>query len=113
VKEINFIKNIKFDLNKFSFIVSTKNIHNWKDVENKLLTRFQSNISLDKNYSAVSLIGEGFSRDNRIIIETLSLLNEKQIEIFGITTTSFRLSLLIKETDLKNCITVLHKYWIE
>lgn len=112
VKEINFIKNNQFELNKFSFIVSTKNIHNWKDVESKLLAKFQTNFSMDKNYSAISLIGEGFSRDNRIIIETLSLLNEKQIEIFGLTTTSFRLSLLIKESELKNCIEVLHNYWI-
>jgi aspartate kinase len=113
VKEINFIQNNKFDLNKFSFIVSTKNIHNWKDVESKLLANFQSNISLDKNYSTVSLIGEGFSRDNRIVTETLNLLSENQIEIFGLTTTSFRLSLLIKESELTKCIKVLHNYWIE
>ena len=113
VKELNFIHDESSDLNKLSFVISTKNVHNWKDVENILTSQYKPEISICKNYSAVSLIGEGFSRDNRIVLETLDLLNRNKIDIYGLTTTSFRLSLLVKESDLNNTIKLLHKYWIE
>lgn len=66
-----------------------------------------------KKNSTVSLIGEGFNRDNRIVSETLTMLSEKQIDDLGLTTTSFRLSLLIRESELVKFIKVLHNYWIE
>jgi aspartate kinase len=113
VKELNFIRHIEIDKDKLSFIVSKKNIHNWQEVESKLVSKYQSNISIDKTNCAVSLIGEGFSRDNRIVLETLRVLNENKIDIFGLTTTSFRLSFLIKEIDLNRTVEVLHNYWIE
>lgn len=113
VKELNFIHDESSDLNKLSFVISTKNVHNWKDVENILTSQYKPEISICKNYSAVSLIGEGFSRDNRIVLETLDLLNRNKIDIYGLTTTSFRLSLLVKESDLNTTIKLLHKYWIE
>lgn len=113
VKELNFIQDDKSELTKISFIISTKNIHNWIEVEKKLLQKFSSSISIEKSLVAVSLIGEGFSRDNRIVFETVELLSKNQIQYFGLTTTSFRLSILVKETDLTSTISLLHKFWIE
>lgn len=113
VKELNFIQDDKSELTKISFIISTKNIHNWIEVEKKLLQKFSSSISIEKSFAAVSLIGEGFSRDNRIVFETVELLSKNQIQYFGLTTTSFRLSILVKETDLTSTISLLHKFWIE
>jgi aspartate kinase len=113
VKELNFIRHIEIDKDKLSFIVSKKNIHNWQEVERKLTIKYQSSISIDKTNCAVSLIGEGFSRDNGIVLGTLRVLNENKIDIFGLTTTSFRLSFLIKEIDLNRTVEVLHNYWIE
>ncbi len=113
VKELNFIQDDKSELTKISFIISTKNIHNWIEVEKKLLQKFSSSISIEKSLAAVSLIGEGFSRDNRIVFETVELLSKNQIQYFGLTTTSFRLSILVNETDLTSTISLLHKFWIE
>jgi aspartate kinase len=113
VKELNFIQDDKSELTKISFIISTKNIHNWIEVEKKLLQKFSSSISIEKSLAAVSLIGEGFSRDNRIVFETVELLSKNQIQYFGLTTTSFRLSILVKETYLTSTISLLHKFWIE
>lgn len=113
VKELNFIQDDKSELTKISFIISTKNIHNWIEVEKKLFQRFSSSISIEKSFAAVSLIGEGFSRDNRIVFETVELLSKNQIQYFGLTTTSFRLSILVNKTDLTSTISLLHKFWIE
>lgn len=113
VKELNFIQDDKSELTKISFIISTKNIHNWIEVEKKLLQKFSSSISIEKSFAAVSLIGEGFSRDNRIVFETVELLSKNQIQYFGLTTTSFRLSILVNKTDLTSTISLLHKFWIE
>lgn len=113
VKELHYNQNSSIDIENISFVISKKNIHNWEEVKKDLLIRYNNDIIIDETLSAVSLIGEGFSRDNKIIIETIDLLNLNKINFFGLTTTSFRLSLLVKKNNLKNVVELLHNYWIK
>ncbi len=112
VKEFNFIQESSTRFARVSFVVSKKNLHSWNKTENKLYEIFKDKISIDDSLGAVSLIGEGFSRDNKIINETLSVLGNDKIEIYGITTTSFRLSVLINKKNVESAVTLLHDYWI-
>lgn len=112
IKELNYILYKEFEVEKLSFIVAKKNIYNWTEVENKLIKKFKDKIIIDYSLSAVSLIGEGFNRDNRILIETIRILNSNKIDLFGITTTSFRLSLLVKKKNMNRTIQILHEYWV-
>ncbi len=113
VKELHYNQNNSSDFENISFVVSKKNIHNWEEVKKDLIIKYNDNIYIDETLGAVSLIGEGFSRDNRILIETIDLLNLNKIEFFGLTTTSFRLSLLVKKDKLNDVVELLHNYWIK
>ncbi len=110
VKELNLLQ--ENSNSRISFVISRKNIHSWNKVETELQNNYRSKISIDNSLSAVSLIGEGFSRDNQIISRTISVLSENNIELFGLTTTSFRISILIKNEFLETTVDILHKYWI-
>ena len=113
VKELNLINSEKPELLKASFIISRKNIHGWEKIEKKLYERYKEQINIDHSFGAVSLIGEGFSRDNRVVSETISIFKENKISFFGLNTTSFRVSMLVKKEMLETCVAVLHNYWIK
>ncbi len=113
VKELHYNQNHSFESENISFVISKKNLHTWEDDKKNLLDRYKDDIIIDESLGAVSLIGEGFSRDNKIIIETIDLLNLNKIKFFGLTTTSFRLSLLVKTDKLTDVVELLHNYWIK
>jgi aspartokinase len=62
--------------------------------------------------AAVSLIGEGFSKDKRIIPDTLKVLEDNKIKFYGLTSTSFRISILVRKDLLEKAVRVCHDYWI-
>lgn len=113
VKELHYIQPGSIDLENISFVISKRNIHNWNEIKKELLINYGNDILIDETLGAVSLIGEGFSRDNRLIIETISLLNLNKVKFFGLTTTSFRLSLLVKKDNLTDVVQMIHNYWIK
>ena len=110
VKELHYNQNSSINIENISFVISKKNIHNWEKVEKDLLIRYNSDIYIDQTLGAVLLIGEGFGRDNKLIIEIIDLLYLNKIKFFGLTTTSFRLSLLVKKENLTNTVKILHSY---
>lgn len=111
VKELNLVEDEPGA--KVSFIISQNNIHNWNKIKNELVTSFGEALTIDESLAAVSLIGEGFSRDGRIVSETIRLLSDRKISYYGLATTSFRLSLLVSKANLEQAIQILHQHWIE
>lgn len=112
VKEFNYLHENTVTDSRVSFVVSKKNLHSWTKTENELTGIFKNKISIDDSLGAVSLIGEGFSRDNKIITDTLAILAQNSIEVFGLTTTSFRLSVLISKKLVESTSALLHNFWI-
>lgn len=112
VKELNYLFT---DNNSFrtSFVISKKNVHSWNKTEKELTGMFDQKIMIDDTLAAVSIIGEGFSRDNKIITGTLAILAENNIGLYGAATTSFRLSVLIKKEQIEKASGLLHRHWIE
>ena len=114
IREINHHRNevAKSDI-KISFVVSVKNIIGWDKRKEELLKKYNNDIHFVKDLGAVSLIGEGLNRDNSILNETLKLIRANKITIYGITTTTFRLSILIDKKLIEQCLKLCHKKWIE
>ncbi len=112
VKELSLIDSENPELSKVSFIISRKNVHGWEKIEKQLKDKYKNQVNISHSFGAVSLIGEGFSRDNRVVSETISILKEGKITYFGLATTSFRVSILVKKEMLETCVDVLHNYWI-
>lgn len=113
IKEFNYLKDELLKISKCSFIISKSNIHNWKNIETHLYKSFGNRISIDEQLAAVSLIGEGFSRESKIMADTLKILTKNNISIVGISTTSFRISLLINKDVLTKTTQLLHEHWIK
>ena len=96
-----------------SFIISPKDLYGWKKTEAKLKSAYDDKLHFEKDYSTLSLIGEGLNKDNTVLIESKNLLQESGIDIYGISTTSYRISILVRKENLKQCVKLCHKKWIE
>jgi len=113
VKELNYLHIDDKNSFRISFVISKKNIHSWEKTFKALKGMFGDKISIDDSLGAVSIIGEGFSRDNKIITGTLAVLTDNKIPLYGAATTSFRLSVLIKKEHVEKAAGLLHRLWLE
>ncbi len=113
VKELNYLYTTKNGSLRTSFVISKRNVHSWNKTEKELVGMYGDKIMIQDTLGAVSIIGEGFSRDNKIITETLSILSDKNIRVYGAATTSFRVSVLIKKDLIEKAAELLHRFWIE
>lgn len=95
------------------FIISSADVYGWSDLQSELAEYIGNGIAFENDLSALSLIGEGLNRNNRVLTATMDLLRENDIPVSGITTTSFRLSLLIPRQHIKEGIKLCHHKWIE
>ena len=95
-----------------SFIISISNVYDWARIKNNLEEKLKNVIYINENLGALSIIGEGFSRNNSILIKTFKLLQENHINYYGISTTSFRISILIERDLLEEAVKVCHNHWL-
>jgi aspartate kinase len=98
---------------KCSFIISTSSLYNWDKVKEVIEEKLRDGIYVNESLAALSIIGEGFSRNNDALIETMKLLDKHGINYYGVNTTSFRVSLLIEKYLLDDAIRLCHDYWIK
>lgn len=98
---------------KCSFIISTNNLYNWEKIKEFLEEQLRDGIYINESLGALSIIGEGFSRNNEALMQTLNLLDQHGINYYGVNTTSFRISLLVEKFLLEDAVKICHEYWIK
>jgi len=98
---------------KCSFIISTNSLYNWEKIKEALEDKLRDGIYVNESLAALSIIGEGFSRNNDALMETMRLLDKHGINYYGVNTTSFRISLLIEKYLLEDAVKICHEYWIK
>ncbi len=98
---------------KCSFIISTNSLYNWNKIKETLEEKLRDGIYINESLAALSIIGEGFSRNNDALMETMKLLDKNGIKYYGINTTSFRISLLVEKYLLEDAVKICHQYWIQ
>ncbi len=113
IKELNYSYLEKNKNLRSSFLISPKDLYNWKKIENKLKEIFNDELKFEKDYSTLSLIGEGLNKENSLLLDTINLLRVNSINIFGISTTSYRISLLVRKENLERSLKLCHTKWIE
>ena len=99
-------------LSRASFVVPAGQVYDWKDIKAGLQNKFGPDLAFDKDLAAVSLIGEGLNRNNQILLKTLKLLAENNITTHAVTTTSFRISLLVPREHVNQSVQICHDHWI-
>jgi aspartate kinase len=97
---------------RVSFVVSSPNVYGWADIRDKLAQRLGQAVRFDTHLSALSLIGEGLNRTNATLIEALDLTSRHGIAVAGVTTTAFRISLLIPREKIDAGVRLCHEHWI-
>jgi aspartate kinase len=98
---------------KCSFIISTNSLYNWDSAKEALEEKLRDGIYINESLAALSIIGEGFSRNNDALTETMKLLDKHGINYYGVNTTSFRISLLVEKYLLEDAVKICHEYWIK
>lgn len=112
IKELN-TSDFNTDFSKISFLIPTKNIISWGKIEKDIKDKFVSDINFQFGLGTVSLIGDGINNDNFILKETLKILTEENIVVKGLTTTSFRISILLSSDEVLHAVKICHRRWIE
>ena len=97
---------------KASFVVSTQNIYGWDQIKATLKAKIGAPIDCDTNLAALSLIGEGLNRNNLPLLDILELLAGNAIPVHGVTTTSFRISLLVPRDQIEQSVQLCHTRWV-
>lgn len=98
---------------KCSFIISTNSLYNWEKIKEGMEDKLRDGIYINESLAALSIIGEGFSRNNDALTETMKLLDKHGINYYGVNTTSFRISLLVEKYLLEDAVKICHEYWIK
>lgn len=98
---------------KCSFITSISNVHDWTKLRENLENQLGDDVYINEHFATLSVIGEGFSSNNLVLINTLNVLKENGIEVYGVGTSSFRISILVERDLLEEAVKVCHNYWIE
>jgi len=113
IKEVNVAETgSDSKQSRVSFVISTQNIYGWEQIKTALIKKIVSGIEFDTDLAALSLIGEGLNRNNLTLLETLDLLADNEIPVFGITTTSFRISLLLPRNRIEKSVQLCHNRWV-
>ncbi len=113
IKEVNITETAAGEEPfKASFVVSVQNVVGWEQIKATIINKIGAGIAFDTDLAALSLIGEGLSRNNLTLLETVDLLTQKGISVFGITTTSFRISLLVPRNQIEKSVQLCHTRWI-
>lgn len=100
------------DPSRVSFVVSSPNVYGWEAIRERLARQLGNAVRFDTHLGALSLIGEGLNRTNATLIEALELLDRHDIAVAGITTTSFRISLLVPREKIDAGVRLCHGHWI-
>lgn len=113
IKEVNVAETGSVrQQSKASFVVSTQNIYGWKQIKAALISKTGKGIDFDTDLAALSLIGEGLNRNNLTLLKALGLMSENGIPVSGITTTSFRISLLVPRNRIEKSVQLCHNRWV-
>ncbi|MDY6790433.1 MAG: aspartate kinase [Thermodesulfobacteriota bacterium] len=113
VKEVNVTRIADDgDQSKASFVVSAGHIYGWEQIKDVMKGKAGFDMIIDGDLATVSLIGEGLNRNNRTLLETIDLLKSHDISVSGVTTTSFRISLLVPRNQIDESVQLCHARWV-
>jgi len=113
VKEVNVTRIVDADAHsKASCVVSAAHIYGWEQIKDGMKEKVGFDIIFDNDLATVSLIGEGLNRNNKTLLGTIDLLKQHDITVSGITTTSFRISLLVPQDRIDQSVQLCHARWV-
>ncbi|HUG52828.1 MAG TPA: hypothetical protein VMR21_04480, partial [Vicinamibacteria bacterium] len=91
-----------------SIVLSLENLHDFPALRRDLEHSFDQGVQLRDHLGAVSAIGAGINATFENVRRAFAVLAPKGIEVLGVSTSSFRISLLLQERDVPEAARALH-----
>jgi len=107
VKQISFHQGYKSGM-VGSFIFSRKENYSCEKFIVNLKEKFTSTVEVFDDLSAVSIVGDGISDSQNVLLSSIKMLKENSIKVFAFHTSSFRISMLVKSENLDKSIKLMH-----
>lgn len=92
-----------------SLVLSLENLPDHAALASDLAVRFGGTVQLRRGVGAVSAIGSGINATFANVRKAVAALAAARIEVLGLTTSSFRISLLVEEAQLPEAVRRLHE----
>ena len=92
-----------------SLVLSLENLHDFPRLRQDLAARFAARVTLREGVGAVSAIGAGINARFENVRRTLETLSSMGATVFGASTSSFRISVLLAETHVPEAVRRLHR----
>jgi aspartate kinase len=96
-----------------TLVVSRENLHNEDRLRRELASAFGDAARLIDGLGAVSVVGAGINATYQNVRRGSGCLKEAGIESFGLATSSFRATWLVRRDHVDEAVRVLHRTFIE
>ena len=75
--------------------------------------RLPEGVVRTEDVGAVSLVGQGLLEDQQVLTKTLRHLREEEIAVLGVSTSSFRMTVLVEPDSVERACRSLHQAFVE
>jgi aspartate kinase len=96
-----------------TLVISRENLHNEDRLRRELSEAFGSEAQLIDGLGALSVVGTGINATYENVRRGAACLHAGGIGSFGLATSSFRTTWLVRRTDLDDAVRLLHAAFIE
>ena len=107
VKQVSFHQGYRENM-VGSFIFSKKENYSCENFIRALKKRFPSEVEIFDDLSAVSIVGDGVTDNQNVLLNSIDTLKKNKIKVFGFHTSSFRISVLVKSENLDKSVKLMH-----
>jgi aspartate kinase len=95
-----------------SLVLSLENLHDFPSLRRDLASRFPG-VAVREGLGAVSAIGAGINARFESVRSCLRLLGAEGLSVLGVTTSRFRVSLLLEAAGVEAAARLLHRELVE
>jgi aspartate kinase len=93
-------------------VFSLENVHDFPALRRDLQRLFPE-VALREGLGAVSVVGAGINARFDVVRECLRLLEHDGLHALGLSTSRFRVSVLLEEPDVEAAVLTLHRELVE
>jgi aspartate kinase len=91
-----------------SLVLSLENLHDFPNLRRDLEHEFDDRVQLRDGLGAVSAIGAGINASFENVRRAFGVLSRQGASVHGVSTSSFRISLLLEEAKVPDAVRGLH-----
>jgi aspartate kinase len=95
-----------------TLVISKENLHQISSLQAKLAT-LESDLIWNDELGAVSVVGAGINASHEKVRQGSEALRRAQIQSFGLATSSFRITWMVRRDQVKESVRLLHVLFIE